>query len=89
MNEDKFKIIMVIGKPYSMDILQSLFESPKRFTDLGRACPIEKTRSKRLKELSDNNLIEAIVKPIGKRNFVHYTLTKEGESSFKKILDIG
>ncbi len=79
---------MVIGETYAMDILQSLFESPKRFTDLGKACPIEKTRAKRLKELMDNNLIEAIVKPIGKRNFVHYKLTKKGEEVFRKAMDI-
>jgi len=79
---------MVIGKPYSMDILHSLSESPKRFSDLNRACPIEKTRSKRLKELTDEKFIEAIIKSIGKRNFVHYNLTRKGERIFKKILDI-
>ena len=88
MNEDKFKIIMVLGKPYSMDIMQSLFESPKRFTDINKACPIEKTRAKRLKELTDEKLIEAVIKPISKRNFVHYKLTKKGENIFKKIVNI-
>lgn len=88
MKQDKWKLFMAMGNPYAMDILQSLFESPKRFTDLGKACPIEKTRAKRLKELMDNNLIEAIVKPINKRNFVHYKLTKKGEDTFKKVMDI-
>ncbi len=88
MNKDKWNIFMVIGKVYALSILESLFQSPKRFTDLSQACPIEKTRSKRLKELQENNLIEVIVKKINKRNFVHYKLTKEGEELFKKAMDI-
>lgn len=88
MNKGKWQLFMIMGKPYSMDILHSLFESPKRFTDLGKACPIEKTRIKRLKELMDEKLVEVIVKPIGKRNFVHYRLTKKGEEMFRKAIDM-
>lgn len=36
----------------------------------------------------DSNLIEAVVKPIGKRNFVHYKLTKKGENIFNKALEM-
>ena len=88
MKQDKWKLFMVIGNPYAMNILQSLFESPKRFSDLNKACPIEKTRAKRLKELMNIGLIEAIVKPIGKRNFVHYKPTKKGEEVFRKAMEI-
>ncbi len=79
---------MAIGKPYSMDILESLFESPKRFTDLNKVCPIEKTRSKRLKELTNEDLIGTIIKLIGKRNFIHYILTEKGEEVFKGVLNL-
>ena len=79
---------MVIGKPYALIIMESLFESPKRFTDLGKACPIEKTRANRLKELADAKLVEVTAKPIGKRNFIHYKLTEEGEDVYRKAMEM-
>ena len=88
MKDRKWYLFMVLGKPYALNIIESLFESPKRFTDLGKACPIEKTRAKRLKELTDEKLIEVTIKLIGKRNFVHYKLTEEGEETFKSILNL-
>jgi DNA-binding HxlR family transcriptional regulator len=88
MDKRNWMLFITIGKPYSLDIMMSLFESPKRFTDLNKACPIEKTRTKRLKELLDEGLIDVTVKPIGKRNFMHYILTKKGEDTFKKVLDM-
>jgi len=75
---------MVISKPYSLDILESLQQSPKRFTDLGKACPIEKTRSKRLKELSDASLVQVVVMEKRKRKFIHYKLTEKGETALRK-----
>ncbi len=75
---------MTMGKPYSLDILESLFQSPKRFSDLGKACPIEKTRAKRLKELTGEGLIEVVVREKRKRKFLHYKLTEQGESTLRK-----
>ena len=75
---------MVIGKVYSLDILEALQSSPKRFSDLNKACPIEKTRSKRLKELMKANFVETVVKEKGKRHFVHYKITGRGESTLRK-----
>ncbi len=84
MKSDKWNIVMVIGKVYSLDILEALLQSPKRFSDLNKVCPIEKTRSQRLKELKAIDLIEAVVMEKGKRNFVHYKITQEGESTLRK-----
>ena len=84
MRDDRWNIIMVIGKVYALDILEALFNGPKRFSDLNKACPIEKTRSQRLKELKAIELIEAIVMEKGKRNFVHYKITEMGESALRK-----
>ncbi len=84
MKSDKWFLVMVIGKPYCLDILESLFESPKRFSDLGAACGIEKTRVKRLKELKAEGLVEVIVKEKGKRDFMHYKITEKGESVLRK-----
>ncbi len=84
MKSDKWAIIMVIGKPYCLDILEALFEGPKRFTDLGAACPIEKTRIKRLKELKAESLVEVVVMEKGKRDFMHYKIMEKGESVLRK-----
>ncbi len=78
-------IILVISKPYSLSILKSLLQSPKRFSDLNKDCPIEKTRSQRLKELKSNNLIETIAKEKGRRNFIHYQLTRKGKKTMEIV----
>lgn len=75
---------MVIGKVYALDILEALLQGPKRFSDLGKACPIEKTRAKRLKEMKEQGLIEVIVREKGMRSFMHYKLTEEGEKALRK-----
>ena len=84
MKNDRWNIIMVIGKVYSLDILEALFNGPKRFSDLNKACPIEKTRSQRLKELKEEGLIDVAVMERRRRNFIHYKLTDEGESVLRK-----
>ena len=84
MNKNKWDTIVLLGKPFTLPILESLHESPKRFTDLNKACGIEKTRTNRIKELKDAHLIETTVKKKGSRDFVHYVLTAEGERVFKQ-----
>ena len=79
------QIIIMIGKIYSLDILEALLNGPKRFSDLSKACPIEKTRSQRLKELKSNNLIETIAKEKARRNFVYYQLTKKGDKIVRRL----
>lgn len=78
----------VVSKLYSLDILEALLQNPKRFSDLNKACPIEKTRSRRLKELKENNLIDVVVMERKTRNFIHYKLTEKGESTIRIIQEI-
>ncbi|KKL07692.1 hypothetical protein LCGC14_2583460 [marine sediment metagenome] len=84
MKSDKWGILMVLGKPYAIDILEALFSSPKRFSDLNEACGIEKTRIKRLKELKEAGLVEVVVMQKGKRDFIHYKLTEKGDAALRK-----
>ena len=86
MPRDKWKLFEAIGKPYALSIIESLNESPKRYTDLRNVCPIEKTRSKRLHELKDIELIETFIRNIEKRAFIHYGLTAKGKELFNSIL---
>ena len=78
----------MIGRPYALDILEALFTSPKRYSDLSEACSIEKTRAKRLKELKEVKLIGVVVMEKGKRNFIYYKITEKGEVVLKKSKEL-
>jgi len=84
MKDSKWETIMTIGKPYSLEILESLFTGPKRYSDLNKACPIEKTRAKRLKELKSEGLIQTTVREKAGRDFVHYKLTEKGQEVLRR-----
>jgi DNA-binding HxlR family transcriptional regulator len=85
---EKWKLIKLLGEDFVLDILSSLFDSPKRFTDLADACPNEKTRADKLRKLGELGLIEAVSLKIGKRFYVHYTLTEKGRGIYQQILKI-
>ncbi len=79
---------MTISELYSLDILKELFSSPKRYSDLNKACPIEKTRAKRLRELKVKGLIQTTIKPRGNRDFIHYDLTEKGQKVLRKAKEL-
>lgn len=78
----KEALLGVLGRPYAYSILESLKE-PKRFGELAKACPIEKTRSKRIKELLDAGLIVHHFGAEGAKGFICYKLSKKGERILK------
>jgi DNA-binding HxlR family transcriptional regulator len=88
VKEEQKSIIQMVGKPYILEIMESLSEQPRRFVDLSDACRNEKTRTIRLRELERANLIETISIKVGKRSFVHYRLTEKGASILKEIVKI-
>ncbi len=88
IKEEQRSIIQLVGKPYVLDIMESLSEQPKRFVDLSDACKNEKTRTIRLRELEKANLVETTSVKVKKRSFVHYRLTEKGASVLKEIAKI-
>jgi len=86
--ESKWKLFEIIGKPYAMDILESLSKSPKRYSELSNICSIDKTKTKRLKELKKAKLIETISKELDERTFVYYKLTDKGKKIFNTLLQL-
>jgi len=88
VKEEQKSIIQMVGKPYILEIMESLSEQPGRFVDLSSACKNEKTRTIRLRELERANLIDTISIKLGKRSFVHYRLTEKGASILKEIAKI-
>lgn len=78
-------VIQLLGEPYVVDILQSLYESPKRFKDLESACRVEKTRTEKLRKLEESNLVSTKSDKDGKKSVIKYCLTKKGIESIKHI----
>ncbi len=78
----------MLGQFYALDILEALSKRPLRFTDLEQHCPNEKTRTQRLKELESRDMITTVSLKIGKRFFVHYTLTSRGKATLSKSKEL-
>lgn len=84
----KKDLISLLGEPYVLGILKLLLKDPKRFVDLCDACPNERTRTKKLRELKKVGLITVdvlIIKQNPKRYFVHYKITKIGKTVIEEI----
>lgn len=88
-NSAKRNIVHMIAQTYALDVLEAVNKRPMRFTDLESACPNEKTRSQRLKELEGIGLITTGSLKIGRRYFVHYTLTSKGRQALQKVKELG
>jgi len=74
-----------MSQPYAYEILNELRELPMRFKDFSSVCRVEKTRSKRLKELISIGLIVLTTSTrFGERPTIVYGITRTG----KKILRI-
>lgn len=82
------KILNLLGQPYVLSILTSISESPKRFVDLSDACPNEKTRTGKLKQLEEHDLITTISAKKNERAFIHYRLTDRGTKILKEALKL-
>ena len=87
-NSAKRNLLYIIAQTYALDVLEAVNKRPMRFTDLEAACPNEKTRSQRLKELEEGGLITTGSLKIGRRYFVHYTLTSKGRQALQKVREL-
>lgn len=85
---DRWSAIRILAQTYALDILDALNKRPLRFTDLEEFGPNEKTRSQRLKELESRDMITTVSLKIGKRFFVHYTLTSRGRAVLLKSKEL-
>lgn len=81
----KWGIFEIVGRPYALEILESLHESPKRYSDL--AVFNDKTKTKRLRELEKSGLIKPILKK-GKRPVICYSLTEKGEELIEQLFRV-
>lgn len=77
--------ILLFGKKCTLELLISISKTPKRFKDLSKVCPNERTRSKRIKQLMKANWITTISLNVKDRHFVHYELTRKGQNVVEEL----
>lgn len=87
-NLQKWKVFEILGKPYVLAIIEDLLESPKRYSDMDKACLNDKTRTNRLRELEKEGFITTITQKIKDRTYVYYTLTKKGKQIIENLIKI-
>jgi DNA-binding HxlR family transcriptional regulator len=85
LNKEKTRTIGVLGKQFSVEILEALSGKPCRFSDLKAQCPNDRTRTRRLRELREKGLIRTIIISIEDRNFIHYILTEKGKRALELV----
>jgi len=81
----KSRSIGVLGKTYVIELLETLLEKPRRFVDLSKCCPNDRTKSVRLKELKKAGLIKTIILEVREQSFIHYSITKKGEEALRLL----
>jgi DNA-binding HxlR family transcriptional regulator len=85
LKKEKSRTIGVLGKQFSIEILEALNGKPHRFSDLKAQCPNDRTRTRRLRELRENGLIKTIIIQVEDRNFIHYILTEKGKRALELV----
>ena len=80
------QLIRLLGEKYVLKVLESLFEGPKRFSDLRDSCHIDKTLCQKLQRLQEADLVGTEIKVINKRPVVHYNLTNNGRIALRHIV---
>jgi DNA-binding PadR family transcriptional regulator len=84
----KWSLVKTISQLYALDLLEALSKKPLRYTDLATFGPNERTRTKSLRGLEEKGLIQTSTMKLGKRNFVHYSITDKGKAVLQKAKEI-
>ncbi|MBI2184108.1 MAG: helix-turn-helix transcriptional regulator [Thaumarchaeota archaeon] len=84
-SNDPWNAIRILGSAHTLEILESLYEAPRRFADLKEDCPNESTRTERLRMLEEAGYVATETLKVRRRNFVHYKLTGEGREAVEHL----
>ena len=80
-------ILKIISKPYAYEILETLSIIPKRYSQI-EVCKVDRTKTKRLKELKKFGLIENMIVKGKDRNFIAYIITRKGMDVLDKLKNL-
>jgi DNA-binding HxlR family transcriptional regulator len=75
--------LKILAQSHAIDILSSLNKEKMRFIDLKAVCLSNRTRSARLKELEEADLIKAVPGMVHKRAYTFYEITPIGKEALK------
>jgi len=85
--KQSYELFRTASRPYGFEILNFLYDNPKRFTDLKKVCPNDKTLTVRLSEMTHARLIGKKIIKVNKRDFIHYFLTEAGVTIIQSVQD--
>ncbi len=74
--------------PFVIEMLEALNQSPRRFVDLKKQCPNDKTRANRLKSLKRNGFISTTIIEVKEQDFIHYCITEKGKKALNLLLQL-
>ena len=77
MEKKSLDILKIVIKPYAYEILESISVLPKRYSQID-VCKVDRTKTKRLKELKKYGLIENMIVKGKDRDFIAYIITRKG-----------
>lgn len=80
--------LRVLAAPYALEILRAVASGPRRFSELGEACPHDRTRTVRLRELRNLGLLRSVPVPVRGREVLAYGLTDKGRVVLKRVGDL-
>lgn len=78
------RLISLLGKKYTMEIIKTASESPKRFSGFPESCGSDKMKFQRLRQLEDKGILVVTAERISGRHYPLYKLSEKG----RKILKI-
>lgn len=83
MEKEELDTLRVVLQPYILDMLRSMEEKPKRFSELNVIISNERTLSLKLVKLMDYGLVESVAIKQGRKHINCYKLSGKG----KRVLD--
>jgi DNA-binding HxlR family transcriptional regulator len=81
-------LLILLSKKGALELLNSLIDNPKRYSELKELFSSDKTLSERLKQFEEYNLIETTSLKSNGRFFVHYQITEKGKEVLAKVKEI-
>ncbi len=79
------KLLRLVGEKYVYEILRTLSESPKRYSDLKPVCASDRTLTRKIQRLQDAGLVDTEMGKMGRKSVINYRLTAKGEAVFSRI----
>lgn len=85
MKAKKLEMLQIILKPYTLNILQTLVNQRKRYSDLKKQVKNDRTLSLKLSTLQDHGLIKMVHVKISGKYVNLYEITNDGKNLLERL----